>query len=154
MINQLFGITLLGSVRPYFRKHVLNTLDTHDFLFINAFIIAIIIFCFFLYTYFFENHIIKKTYKNCCDLTVTQMSSLFMIALLTVISSFFIIDIDKNYNTPSLNNIIIKAFSIISLFIVGMIMFNERYNITQTVGIIFCLIGLIIILTNPIKKVN
>lgn len=154
MFSQLIGITLMGSMRPYFRKHVLDTLDSHDFLFINAFIIAIIIFCWFLYTYFFENHVIKKTYKNCCDLTLTQFGSLFIIALLTVLSSFLIIDIDKNYNTPSLNNIIIKAGSIVSLFLVGMIIFKETYNLRQITGIVFCLLGLIIIFTNPMKKVD
>lgn len=154
MISHLIGITLMGSTRPYFRKHVLDTLDTHDFLFINALFIAIIIFCWFLYTYFFEKNIIKKTYKNCCELTPAQFGSLFMIALLTVLSSYLIIDIDKNYNTPSLNNIIIKAVSIISLFLVGMIIFNETYNLRQIVGILFCLLGIVIIFTNPMKKVD
>ena len=152
MISHVVGLTLIGSMRPYFRKHVLNTLETHDFLFMNAFIIAIIIFCFFTYTYFFENHVIKKTYKNCCQLTFTQMLSLVIIACFTVFSSFLIIDIDKNFNTPSLNFIIIKSVSILALFLVGIFIFKESYNVKQTIGILLTVSGILILLSNQPKQ--
>jgi drug/metabolite transporter (DMT)-like permease len=150
MITHLLGLTMIGSMRPYFRKHVLNTLDTHGFLFINALFIAGLIGLFFIYTYFFENHIIKNTYKDCCKLTYTQIFALFTIATFTVFSSFLIIDLDKNYNTPFLNFIFIKSLSMVALFLVGVFLFSEQYNIKQLLGILLTVSGIIILSINPI----
>jgi len=41
MLPYLVGLTTLGSVRPYFRKHVYATLEPIDFMFVNAALIAI-----------------------------------------------------------------------------------------------------------------
>lgn len=152
MISHFIGLTMVGSMRPYFRKHILNTLEPHDFLFINAFFIAILIGIYFIYTYLFENHIVKKTYKNCCKLTTTQIISIIIIAIFTVFSSYLIIDLDKNHNTPFLNFILIKALSMIALCIVGIIFFSEIYSYTQIIGIILTMSGVFILFSNPIKE--
>uniref|UniRef100_A0A6C0JN15 EamA domain-containing protein n=1 Tax=viral metagenome TaxID=1070528 RepID=A0A6C0JN15_9ZZZZ len=151
MISHFIGLTMVGSMRPYFRKHVLNTLEPHDFLFINAFFIALLIGIYFVYTYFFENHVVKKTYKNCCKLNNTQIFSLIIISVFTVFSSFLIIDLDKNYNTPFLNYIVIKALSMIALFLVGIFFFSETYSYTQTIGIILTMSGIFILFSEPMK---
>ena len=51
MLLNFAGITTYGSINPYLRKHVLNTLDPHDYLFINGFIIAILLSIYFMYMY-------------------------------------------------------------------------------------------------------
>lgn len=53
MIPYLVGLTTLGSIRPYFRKHILNTLDPSDFLFINFIFISFAVLLYFTYIYFF-----------------------------------------------------------------------------------------------------
>ena len=37
----IFGLTIIKSINPYFRKHLLNILDSHDLLFINSFFISL-----------------------------------------------------------------------------------------------------------------
>jgi drug/metabolite transporter (DMT)-like permease len=142
---------MVGSMRPYFRKHVLNTLDPHDFLFINALFIALFIGLFFMYTYFFENHVVKKTYKNCCNLTTTQIFSIIIIAIFTVFSSFLMIDLDKSYNTPFLNYILIKALSMVALFLVGVLFFSEMYSLKQILGIMLTMSGIFILFSEPTR---
>ena len=43
----LFLTSFLKSFNPYLRKHILNSLESHEYLFLNTFIIS------FLYLYFF-----------------------------------------------------------------------------------------------------
>jgi len=152
MLPHILGITLFGSLKPYFRKHVLNTLDSRDFLFVNALLIATLICGMFLYTYFFENHALKKTYRNCCDLSYTQLGSLLLIAAFTVFSSFLIIDMDKNFNTPFVNYVIIKALSMVALLLVGILLFSESYNHYQIVGISLTVAGIAILYMNPVES--
>jgi len=145
MIPHIFGLTLIGSMRPYFRKHVLNTLESREFLFVNAFFISLAMATYFIYVYFFEKHVIQRAYKNCCRLSWTQAGALILLAIFTVCSSFLIIDLDKRFNTPFLNYIIIKAISMIALLLVGIFLFEENYDAKTMTGILLTASGIIIL---------
>jgi drug/metabolite transporter (DMT)-like permease len=58
--------------------------------------------------------------------------------------------LEKYYNTPFVNNVLIKAFSILALFVVGYFIFEERYSSTHMVGIGLTILGLAILLLNPV----
>lgn len=151
MIPYLVGITGLGSVRPYFRKHVLDTLEPEDFLFLNSLIISVCIFSYFIYTYVFNNHVIQHTYKNCCKMTYTQIGALVLLGMFTVISSLVLFNIEKNFNTPTINHVLLKALSLVALFAVGVFIFNESYTTPHLLGIGVTITGIVILLANPIK---
>jgi len=68
-------------------------------------------------------------------------------ALFTVFSSFLIIDLDKNFNTPFLNYMMIKAISMVALLLVGIFLFKEHYDLKTMVGIGLTAAG-ILVLTN------
>jgi drug/metabolite transporter (DMT)-like permease len=49
---------------------------------------------------------------------------------------------DKYYNTPLINSLLNKGFATILLLLVGVFIYNERYNYKQVFGIFLIIIGL------------
>ena len=152
MLPYLVGITGIGSVRPYFRKHVLNPLEPEDYLLLNSLIISTVILGYFLYTYVFNNHVVQRTYKNCCNMTYTQIGALVLLGVFTAASSLFLFNVEKNFNTPAVNHVLLKALSLLGLFAAGVFIFNESYTTNHLLGIGVTITGIVILLANPIKK--
>ncbi len=48
MLNFVIGTTFLKSIVPYFRKHILGTLNSDEFLLLNSTIIFVIILIIFV----------------------------------------------------------------------------------------------------------
>ena len=150
MLPYLLGITGVGSVRPYVRKHILNTLEPQDYMFINSLVISVFILGFFVYTYIFNTVAIQRTYKNCCNMSYSQMGAVILLGLFTVISSFVLFNIEKNFNTPAINHVLLKAFSLVALFAVGLFIFNEAYTVNHFLGVGVTITGIAILLANPL----
>jgi len=119
-------------------------------MFVNSFIISVFILLYFGYISIFHSPIIKKTYENCCKLSVTQIGSLIFLAFLTVLSSLLFFNMEKYVNTPFINNVMMKAFSLIMLFLVGFFIFEEKYNPSHLLGVGLTLAGMIVLMYNPI----
>jgi len=143
MYHYIFGLTMLKSLSPYFRKHILTTLHSHELLFVQTFFISIFVLLFFLYKFYLdrENVMIKNIYA----LKWTQLCCIFFIAILTVLSSILLYEMDKKFNTPLINAIFMRVGSTIALLFVSIIIFNERYTISQIIGFIFVLFGIYLI---------
>ena len=154
MLSYFFGITALGAVRPYFRKHVYGTLEPIDYMFVNSLLIAICVAAYFAYLYNYDNQVLTKTYTSCCNLSATQIVAIVVLAGFTVVSSVWFFHLEKYYNTPFVNSILIKALSILALFVVGYFIFEERYSSTHVVGIILTVAGLAILLFNPVAAIE
>lgn len=152
MFQYLFGLTLLKSINPYFRKHILNTLDAHDFLFINTVFITILVIFILLYKISFDKSFkIKDSIKNIKRLSHSQYGCIIILSVLTVTSSLFLYELDKNYNTPLLNFIFLRLGGILAIFLVGIFIFEERYTWSQIIGIFVTLIGVYLISGNKDK---
>lgn len=146
MYNYMFGLSILKSFTPYFRKHVLTTLNAHDLLFINTFIIFSIVFVFFVYQLLFnKSKPLVETLQNYRNLSFTQVGALIVMAFLAIGSSIFIYEFDKNYNTPLINSMFMRTASTISLIIVGMFLFEERYSLKQIAGVFLTIFGVLLI---------
>ena len=146
MYQYMFGLSILKSFTPYFRKHVLTTLNSHDLLFINTFIIFLIVFAFFLYQLLFDkSKPLIETFKNYKSLTFSQIGALFVMAFLAVGSSIFIYEFDKNYNTPLINSMFMRTASTISLILGGIFMFEEKYSWKQIAGVFLTIFGILLI---------
>jgi drug/metabolite transporter (DMT)-like permease len=142
----MFGLSILKSFTPYFRKHVLTTLNSHDLLFINTFFIFSIVFLFFLYKLFFDkSKPLIETFKNYKSLSLTQVVALFVMAFLAVGSSIFVYEFDKKYNTPLINSMFMRTASTISLILVGIFLFEEKYSWKQISGVFFTIFGVYLI---------
>lgn len=134
--------SLLKTLNPYFRKHILHTLETHEFLFINTFFVAIFVLFYFIYKLIYHNDMVDQFINNINNLTFLQIIYFMLIAFITVISSMVIINLDKHYNTPLINSLLSKGITVILLLMVGIFIFKEKYNLKQLFGIFLTIIGL------------
>lgn len=149
MYHYLLSLSMLKSFTPYFRKHILTTLGSHDLLFINTFIISFVVFLFFLYKLIFDkSKTISETFKNYGKLSITQICCLVVMSLLAVGSSIFIFEFDKNYNTPLINSMLSRIISTLCLVFVGVFIFEEKYSWIQISGIILTIVGVFLISMN------
>jgi drug/metabolite transporter (DMT)-like permease len=74
-------------------------------------------------------------------LTLEEYFFIIALSSLTIVSGIFIYEMDKNYNTPFLNNLFIKSSGTLALIFISIFMFNESYKPHQFVGILFILLG-------------
>jgi drug/metabolite transporter (DMT)-like permease len=63
-----------------------------------------------------------------------------------------LLHLDKHYNTPFLNNLMLRGFSLILLLCVSIFIFNEEYSSLHTMGIILATLGIMILVMNPVKS--
>ncbi len=144
MYHYLFGLSILKSITPYFRKHVLNHLDSHDFFFINTLFIFVILSMFFTYRYFFDKSF-DTSIKKIKTMKYTHLGCIFTIALLTIVGGVTIMELDKNYNTPLVNVMLMRIFSTIALVLVSIFIFKEKYTFIQMIGICMTIAGIFLI---------
>jgi drug/metabolite transporter (DMT)-like permease len=68
-----------------------------------------------------------------------------MMAFLAVGSSIFVYEFDKNYNTPLINSTFMRTASTISLILVGIFLFEEKYSWKQIAGVFLTIFGVLLI---------
>ena len=144
MYSYLIGTTFLKSMNPYFRKHVLDTLNPREYFYLNTFFVFILmILVFFLFE---TKKSVKEMFSNYKKLEHSHFSCIFIISLLAVASSILLYELDKNHNTPLINNILLKTGSVIVLILVGLFIFGEKYTWKQIIGIILTCIGIYLVM--------
>ena len=148
MYHYILGASVFKSVIPYMRKHILNTLDSHDMLYLNALNFFLIVFGIFIYKCIFERKIIVSTFDNYRTLNFTQILCLMVISFLSVSVAYFVYELDKFHNTPFINYISLFSITIVSSLLIGTMIFNEKYNIRHIFGIIFTFIGIYLLTSN------
>jgi drug/metabolite transporter (DMT)-like permease len=154
MYHFVIGTTFLKSVIPYFRKHVLGTLNSDEFLLLNSTIIFVIVLVIFILKILTgqQHETFKQIVNNYKKMTYSQVICISIIASLTVLSSLFIYELDKHHNTPLINTILLRSFSIISMILVAVFIFDEKYNWSQIIGVVLAFIGVFLIMQKPKKN--
>lgn len=145
MYKHIVGLSLIDICRPYLRKQLLQTLNPLEYMFLNTFLINAVLIMYFSYIFVNQKQIIDSAVIQYNRLSVKQLCSISFSSVSTVASTIMLLDLDKKYNTPALNNIIIKSSSIVAVFFIGYFFFQETYSIKQIVGIVtmvsgFCMI--------------
>lgn len=151
MYDIFIGVSFLQQFRPYLRKYISNTLDTHEYFFLNIIMVFFFISLYIIYLLISKKTTFSKFINNIQLLTYTDIGCLLVMALLTVISGLLIFELDKNYNTPFINSIFLRSISMIALLFIGIFIFNESYNMHQLFGVFLVILG--IYLTSQ-KKLN
>jgi len=145
--------TFLKTFSPYLRKHILTTLESHEYLFINTFFIAFYVFIYFIYKTIFHDDSFDALIDKIYNLTFLQVIYFMFIAFITVSSSVVIINLDKHFNTPLVNFLLSRSVGTIMLILVGVFLYKEQYNLKQIFGIFLTMIGLFLIACkDKIKK--
>ena len=145
MYDIFLGLSFLQQFRPYFRKHISNTLDPHEYVLLNTITIMLIILLYVGYLFITQKTTHIKFISNVKSLSYIECGCIIMLAILTVVSGLLIFELDKNYNTPLINTIFLKAISTVALICVGIFIFEEKYKIHQFAGILLILIGMYLI---------
>ena len=148
MYHYIIGASIFKSAVPYMRKHVLNTLNSHDLLYLDALVFFIIVLCIFCYQCIFNRSNIVNTMSNYKQLTSKQMMCVIAISIISVSVVYTILHLDKFYNTPLVNYILRVSLTSISAIIIGIIFFKELYNIQQIIGILLTIAGIYLMTTN------
>ena len=139
----LIFATMLKSVRPYVKKYVLHTLDSHDYLFLNTLFIGGIVSTIFIYKLIFDKKI-KNTFENIKNLSILQLFYFLILAVITVYSTIIFLEFDKNHNTPLINSMITKFRSTLSIICISIFIFREKYSFIQIVGVFLTILGIFI----------
>jgi len=144
MYGYLIGTTFLKSMNPYFRKHILNTLNPREYFYLNTiFVFILMVLVFFSFE---SEKSIQHMFHNYKKLEYTQFGCIFIISVLLVASSLLLYELDKNHNTPLINNILLKTGSIIVLIVVGVGIFGEKYTWKQILGLILTFTGIYLVM--------
>ena len=139
MYSVLFGISIMKSLRPFFKKNVLKSdIDEDDFLFLNTFFISLFVVIYFIYNFTKKKKVDFSKYKN---MKPVELGSMIGVSLFTVISTILVLQMDKGYQTPFINSMLTKGFSTIFVIAIGMIIYKENYNMLQMLGIALILTG-------------
>ena len=142
MYSILFGVSILKSLRPFFKKNVLQTIDEDDFLYLNTFFIGLFVVLYFIYsTRIKKNKEKKNLFDNYKNLKPIEIISMVFVSLFTVISTVLVLQMDKGYQTPFINAMLTKGFSTILVILIGMIVYKENYTKLQMFGIGLILLG-------------
>lgn len=147
MYSILFGVSILKSLRPFFKKNVLQTIDEDDFLYLNTFFIGLFVIAYFIYSTRFKKDNNKKrtVIDKCKNLKPVEIISMMVVSLFTVISTVLVLQMDKGYQTPFINSMLTKGFSTILVIMIGMVVYKENYSMLQMLGIGLILLGTFLI---------
>jgi drug/metabolite transporter (DMT)-like permease len=134
------------------RKHILETVESHEYLFINTFFIAFYVFLFFLYKITFHDKTFDNFITKIKNLTFLQVIYFMIISFITVISAVVIINLDKYFNTPLINFLLSRSVGTVLLILVGVFVYKEKYNLKQIFGIFLTIVGLFLIACKSKEK--
>jgi drug/metabolite transporter (DMT)-like permease len=112
---------------------------------LNTFIIFISFLIYLIYStsnnYIQLQQILNKYY----NLTYLQFISAFTFSISTIITTFFIIKIDKNTTNPLINELMIKSITTIIVIFTSIYIFGESFTNYKLLGIIFLMLGLFLL---------
>lgn len=130
----IMGISVLKSLSPFFRKHVMSTISNWEFLFLNSTLIAIVS---FIYAYIHK----RENITNIFNLSLSQYACAGVVVLITVFTSLAVFKLHENGKIV-MTSFLLKAVSAIVLVGFGIIVFNEELSSKQLAGILCMMLGM------------
>ena len=147
MYQYIIFLTLVKSINPYLLKHALNTLESHETLYVDSILIFLIVFSLLTYKCIFDKKEIFKTINNFKKLTITQIVALVIASSLSVMTSISIYELDKKHKNPFINHTTTKITSMVLFFLISIFIFKENCDIKKIIGAFCCIIGLYLLLS-------
>lgn len=141
MIHFVFFSEFVKVLTPYIRKNLLLTLEPFECLFLNSIVVLCLCFILLGYKILAEEHKMANTAQKFANLSYAQYVFALLIGMATVLASMVVLTFDKHYNTPLINTTIFKIASVIMLLFVGVVIFKERYDYKQIIGLFLVIIG-------------
>ena len=136
MLPMIFGISFLKLTRPFFRKHIVQSITDWEFIFLNSILIAIVSFA---YSYIHK----KEDITNILKLTWTQYFCAIILVAITMFTSLAIFKLQEEGIVSTL--FLLKAVSALLFIAMGVFIFEEEMNLKKLLGILLVLIGMFLI---------
>ena len=134
----LVGAGLMNSVKPYCRKHIIESLEASEFALLNTIIVGFILLVYIIWS--------KRSIKDICfkyyTLTWTQIISLIALGIITVTGTILKLSHDKMSNPTFTSGLIVKGVTSAIIILVGILFYNETYTWKTWLGIITISAGL------------
>jgi len=137
MLPMIMGISLLKSLNPFFRKHVMTTITNWEFLFLNSTLIAIVS---FVYAYLHK----RENISNLFGLSCSQYMCAGVVVMITVFTSLAVFQLQENGQVV-ITSFLLKAVSALLLVGFGIFIFNEELTARQLAGILCMLLGILLL---------
>ena len=128
MFPIVVGLSLVKTIGPFLRHHVLESISIAEFIFVNSVLIMMVS---FTYAYLHR----KESFSNLLSLSHTQYGAIAVIASVTILSGFAIVKLEENGILSSI--FMLRAVSSIFAVLVGIFLFEEQLTLYQIIGIIF-----------------
>jgi drug/metabolite transporter (DMT)-like permease len=137
----LVGAGVMNSVKPYCRKHVINSLEAVEFALLNTIVIGAVLLGYIIVS--------KKSIKEICtkyySLTWTQLISIIALSIITVTGTILKLTHDKTSNPTLTNGLIVKGITSLIIIVVGITFYNETYTWKTWLGIATISLGLYLV---------
>lgn len=144
----IISIMFMKSIRPVFKKNVMESIDGYTFLFLNTLFICLFIVMYFLYLQY-KNVKFTDVLGNCYNMNCVQFISMMLISFFTVVSTIFIMN-QQDMSTSLAT--IMKSLSTVILVLIGAFLYNEEYSMIQLYGVFLTIVGIIFITSGKSKK--
>ncbi|MBT6326558.1 MAG: EamA family transporter [Bdellovibrionales bacterium] len=147
MINIYFylGVLILAwTLNPFFKKKLMSKLNNEELFFINHIVITVFILLYFLYRYK-----CNKIKLDCINkLNSFSRNEIFLLiagAIITVIGARLLPYLLEQNKDVSYIISHIQPVVIMLTVLIGYMFFKEKITLTKLLGVIFIVIGLIVI---------
>jgi len=134
----LIGAGVVNSLKPFCRKHVIESLEESEFALLNTIMILFLLLGYIIYS--------KKSIKKICfkyyNLTWMQICAITALSLITVIGSMLKLSFYKQNNPTFRNEMIVKGITSAIIIFIGIIFYNEAYTWKTFLGIGMISLGL------------
>jgi drug/metabolite transporter (DMT)-like permease len=141
----ILGSGIINSFKPYCKKHAIETLDAHEFLFLNTFLISSILLIYFIYLSIYEKYNVYTLYDRYRNLSKSQFIAVVGLSSITLISTFIGLNADKNNSRNVKTNLITKSITTILIIAIGVYVYEETYSGYDIFGILLVLCGIYMI---------
>lgn len=144
----IITIMFMKSIRPVFKKNVMESIDSYTFLFLNTLFICLFIVIYFIYLQY-RNVKFTHVLGNCYNMNCVQFISMMLISFFTVLSTIFIMN-QQDMSTSLAT--VMKSLSTVILVLIGAFLYNEEYSMIQLYGVFLTIVGIIFITSGKSKK--
>jgi uncharacterized membrane protein len=132
MFPIVVGLSMVKSIGPFLRQHVLESISIAEFIFVNSILIAMVS---FMYVYVHR----KEPFTNLITMSNTQYGAIFVTSIVTILSAFAIVRLEEDGILSSI--FLVRTVSSIFAILIGIFLFEEQLTLYQIVGIIFAVVS-------------
>jgi len=136
MLQAIAGLSFIKTFSPYIRNHIMKGITPWEFMFVNSILIGVI--C-FVYTYVHK----KEKFSNLWTLTPTQIGAIVLLSTLTVVSGLVYLSMEQDNVLTT--NFLWRGIGAAVFVVTGMVLFNERMEWHQLLGIVAIIGGSLLV---------